>query len=226
MTPLVLPLFITEILFSSGGFLFALLAARVGTSELAAFQIVSTLENIFIVGAVGFNAAATILTARAIGQADAPAVWRWSGSVWRFGFLVSIGLGVLFGLAALLLPRLFPNAAPAVQQLALWGAVLSAVFMPLKASNMIGFGILASGGDTRYLLLSDVVTVFVVGLPLAYLLAVPLGLGLWGILLGRLLGEELVRISMFLWRYRTGRWFRLEQKVGPTPLGPQSVSGA
>lgn len=218
MTPLVLPLFITEILFSCGGFLFALLAARVGTAQLAAFQIVSTLENIFIVGAVGFNAAATILTSRAIGEADAPAVWRWSGSVWRFGFFVSIGLGVLFALSALLLPRLFPNAAPATQQLALWGAVLSAVFMPVKASNMIGFGILASGGDTKYLLVSDVVTVFVVGLPLAYLLAVPLGLGLWGIFLGRLLGEELVRISMFLWRYRTGTWFRLEPKGGPTPL--------
>ncbi|MDX2006006.1 MAG: MATE family efflux transporter [Meiothermus sp.] len=217
MTPLVLPLFITEVVFSSGVFLFALLAERLGTAELAAFQIVSTLENIFIVGAVGFNAAATILTAKAIGQANASEVWRWSGSVWRFGFFAAIGMGVLFGLSALMVPLLFPNTTPAVQQTAIWGAVLNAVFMPVKASNMIGFGILATGGDTRYLLFSDFLTVFVVGLPLAYLLAFPLGMGIWGIFLGRLLGEETVRILILFWRYRTGVWFKLEPAPGSPP---------
>lgn len=209
MLPLVLPLFVTEVVFSSGVFLFALLAERRGTATLAAFQIVSALEHIFIVGAMGFHAAATILTARAIGQASEQDTWRWSGTVWRLGVTVSVVLGVLFALSALLIPTLFPNAGAGVQQLAMWGAVLNAVFMPVKVSNMIAFGILASGGDTRYLLVSDVVTVVLVGLPLAYVLAFPLGLGLWGIFLGRLLGEETVRVAMLLWRYRTGRWFHL-----------------
>ena len=209
LLPLTLPLFITEIVFSGGVFLFALIAQRAGTAQLAAFQIVSTLENIFVVGAVGFNAAATILTARAIGQADARAVWRWSGQVWRFGVLVAVGLGLLFGLCALLVPRLFPDTAPEVQRLAVWGALANAVFMPVKVSNMIGFGVLASGGDTRYLLLSDVVTVMLVGLPAAWLLAFGLDLGLWGVFLGRLLGEETVRLWMLLGRYRTGVWFKL-----------------
>ncbi len=209
LVPLVLPLFITEIIFSSGVFLFALIAQRTGTAQLAAFQIVSALENVFIVGAVGFNAAATILTARAIGQADAREVWRWSGSVWRFGALTAVAQGALFGLCALLIPQLFPHTTPDVQRLALWGALMNAAFMPVKASNMIAFGVLASGGDTRYLLLSDVVTVLVVGLPVAYLLAFGLDLGLWGVFLGRLLGEETVRIWMLLWRYRSGVWFKL-----------------
>ena len=210
MNPLVLPLFITEVVFSSGVFLFALLAERVGVAELAAFQIVSTIENIFIVGAVGFNSAATILVARAIGKADLKEVWHISSSVWKYGVLVAIGLGVLFGMCALLVPLLFPNTTPMVQQIALWGVLLNALFMPVKASNMIGFGILASGGDTPYLLLSDFVTVFVVGLPLAYLLAFPLGMGIWGVFLGRLLGEEAVRIAMLMWRYRQGKWFKLQ----------------
>lgn len=93
--------------------------------------------------------------------------------------------------------------------------MLNALFQPVKVSNMIFFGVLSSGGDTRYLLLSDVITVFGVGLPLAYLLAFPLGLGLWGIFLGRLLGEELVRIGMFWWRYKSGRWFKLETILTP-----------
>ncbi|MDT7919881.1 MAG: hypothetical protein RQ868_04750 [Meiothermus sp.] len=34
---------------------------------------------------------------------------------------------------------------------------------------------------------------------------------MWGIFLGRLLGEEILRIAMFLWRYRGGQWFRLDR---------------
>jgi putative MATE family efflux protein len=160
MTPLVLPLFVTELLFSGGSFLFALLFERLGTEALAAFQIMVAVENIFITALLGFNSAATILVAHAIGRKDIPSI------------------------------------------------VLNALFMPVKVSNMIFFGILSSGGDTRFLVVSDFITVFVVGLPLAYLLAFPMGMGLWGIFLGRLLGEELVRIGLFIVRYRAGQWFR------------------
>lgn len=215
MIPLVLPLFITEIVFSGGSFLFALLFERVSTEALAAFQIMTTLEGVFITAAIGLNSAATILVARQIGQANPEGIWRMSGSIWRLGLFAAAGLGFLFALSGFLLPVLYPHTTPQVQDWGFWAIVLNALFQPVKVSNMIFFGVLSSGGDTRYLLLSDVITVFVVGLPLAYLLAFPLGLGLWGIFLGRLLGEEMVRISMFLWRYRSGRWFKLETLLTP-----------
>jgi len=216
MIPLVLPLFITEMVFSSGSFLFALLFERLGTEALAAFQIATTLEGVFITAAIGLNSAATILVARQIGQANPEGIWRVSGSLGRLGLLTAAGLGLLFGLSGFLLPTLYPHTTPQVQHWGFWAIVLNALFQPVKVCNMIFFGVLSSGGDTRYLLLSDVITVFVVGLPLAYSLAFPLGLGLWGIFLGRLLGEEMVRIGMFWWRYRSGRWFRLDGSPGPT----------
>ncbi|WP_276958010.1 MATE family efflux transporter [Allomeiothermus silvanus] len=215
MIPLVLPLFITEIVFSCGSFLFALLFERVSTEALAAFQIMTTLEGVFITAAIGLNSAATILVARQIGQANPEGIWRMSGSIWRLGLFAAAGLGFLFALTGFLLPTLYPHTTPQVQDWGFWAIVLNALFQPVKVSNMIFFGVLSSGGDTRYLLLSDVITVFGVGLPLAYLLAFPLGLGLWGIFLGRLLGEELVRISMFWWRYKSGRWFKLETILTP-----------
>jgi putative MATE family efflux protein len=215
MVPLVLPLFITEIVFSGGSFLFALLFERLGTAELAVFQIVNTLEGVFITASLGLNVAATILVAQAIGRGDAEGVWRMAGAILKLGLLSAGVFGLLMALSSLLLPSLYPHTAPQVRQWVVWATLLNALFQPVKVSNMIFFGVLSSGGDTRYLLLSDLVTVFVVGLPLAYWLGFGLGLGLWGIFLGRLLGEELVRISMFVWRYRTGRWFRLEAQPAP-----------
>ncbi|MCX7782441.1 MAG: MATE family efflux transporter [Meiothermus sp.] len=211
--PLVLPLFITEVVFSGGVFLFALLFERLGTQELAVFQIVSNLEMVFITASAGLHYAATVLVAQAIGRADSPGVWGVSRLIWRIGLVSAAIFGLVFALFAFLLPLLYPNTTPQVQQWAFWAILLNALFQPVKVSNFIFFGTLASGGDTRFLLLSDFVTVFLVGLPLAWLLAFPLGLGLWGIFLGRLLGEETVRVAMFLWRYRGGQWFRLDAKA-------------
>ena len=213
MITLTWPLFITEILFSGGIFLYALMVERLGTPELAAFQIVSAIEPVFITAAFGFNAAATILVAQAIGRADRPGIWLMSRSILQLGAISAIGFAVLFAATGFLLPVIFPNTTAQVQSWAFWAIVLSAAFQVVKVSNMIFFGVISSGGDTRFLLLSDFVTVFVCGLPVAYFLAFNLRWGFWGVMLGRLIAEETVRVIMFLWRYRTGKWFKLEAKI-------------
>jgi MATE family, multidrug efflux pump len=207
---LIWPLFTTELLFSGGSFVFALLFERLGTEALATFQIVQTLEGVVLMASIGLNTAGTILVSQAIGRRDATAVWQMSQGVWQVAVGASSLFGVLLALSGLLLPTLYPNTTPNVHQWGRWAIGLHAVFQPVRVSNMTFFGILASGGDTRFLLLSDIVTVCFVGLPLAYFLAFNVGWGLWGIFLGRLLGEELVRISLFVWRYYQGRWCRLE----------------
>jgi putative MATE family efflux protein len=212
MVPLVWPLFVTELLFSSGSFLFALLVERIGTEQLAVYQITHTLEGVFIMLAVGFNSASTILVSQAIGRSDTKSIWEMSRGIWHLMLLVSVIAGSLFALMGFALPMFYPNTSAQVHQWGLWAIVLNALFLPIRNSNMIFFGTLAAGGDTRFLLLSDIITVFFVGLPLAYILAFPLGLGLWGVFLGRALGEEVVRISMFLWRYRSGKWFRISDE--------------
>jgi putative MATE family efflux protein len=213
MLTLTWPLFVTEILFSGGIFLYALMVERLGTPELAAFQIVATLENVFITASFGLNAAATILVAQEIGRADQSRIWLMSGSVLRLGVLSSAGFGVLFATTGFLLPVLFPNTTPQVQSWAFWAIIVSAVFQVVKVLNMIYFGVISSGGDTRFLLLSDFVTVFVLGLPVAYLLAFTFKWGFWGVILGRVIAEETIRVGMFFWRYKTGAWFKLEPAV-------------
>lgn len=210
MLTLTWPLFVTEILFSGGIFLYALMVERLGTPELAAFQIVATLEPVFITAAFGFNAAATILVAQAIGRADRPGIWLMSRSILQLGAISAAGFALLFAATGFLLPVFFPNISPQVQSWAFWAIILSAAFQVVKVSNMIFFGVISSGGDTQFLLLSDFVTVFVFGLPVAYFLAFNAQWGFWGVMLGRLIAEETVRVLMFLWRYQSGKWFKLE----------------
>jgi putative MATE family efflux protein len=210
MVTLTWPLFVTEILFSGGIFLYALMVERLGTPALAAFQILSTLETVFITASFGLNAAATILVAQAIGRADRPGIWQASSGILKLGALSAVGFGLLFAASGLLLPTLFPNTTPEVQSWAFWAIIVSALFQVVKVLNMIFFGVISSGGDTRFLLLSDFLTVFVLGLPVAYLLAFTFHWGFWGVILGRVIAEETLRVGMFFWRYKTGVWFKLE----------------
>jgi Na+-driven multidrug efflux pump len=210
ITTLTWPLFVTEILFSGGIFLYALMVERLGTPELAAFQIVATLENVFIVASFGLNAAATILVASAIGRADRPGIWLMSRSILNLGVISAAGFGVLYAATGFLLAIFFPNTTPQVQSWAFWTIMIGAAFQVIKVSNMIFFGVISSGGDTQFLLFSDFVTVFVLGLPVAYLLAFTFNWGFWGVILGRVIAEETLRVVMFFWRYQTGKWFKLE----------------
>ena len=96
-----------------------------------------------------------------------------SKGVWQVAVVALSLFGLLLALSGLLLPTLYPTTN--VHQWGLWAIVLHAVFQPVRVSNMTFFGILASGGNTRFLLLSDIVTVFFVGLPLAYFWAFNIG---------------------------------------------------
>ena len=79
---------------------------------------------------------------------------------------------------------------------------------PAQAVNFAIAGALRGAGDTRFTLAATIVNWLVIRLPLAYLLAFPLGLGLAGIWLGVLI-DYAVRAGILMLRFRSGRWTRL-----------------
>nr|WP_045234494.1 MATE family efflux transporter [Deinococcus pimensis] len=210
---LTLPLTATELFWSVGTLLFTLLFARVGTDALAGVQIVNTIEGIFIVGSFGLMSAATSLIGQAVGGGNHQLALLRANVIVRTGLLTGVGFGVLFGLTAFALPTLYPRVGADVLAVAVWGIVINAVFQWAKVGNMIrGGGVLPSAGDTRGVLLGDVVGAFAVGLPLAWLLAFPLGLGVGGLFAARVL-EELVKLAIFEVRSRRVRWHEVGAEV-------------
>ncbi|MDL2345448.1 MATE family efflux transporter, partial [Deinococcus sp. MIMF12] len=139
-------------------------------------------------------------------------------AVERFGLVTGVAFGVLFALSALALPLLYPSVGAEVRGIALATILVNAAFQVVKVANMVrGAGVLPSGSDTRGVLIGDAISAFGVGLPLAWLLAFPLGLGFWGVLLARVL-EEVVKIAIFTWRRRRLSWGQVI--VGQGGLNP------
>jgi Na+-driven multidrug efflux pump len=74
-------------------------------------------------------------------------------------------------------------------------------------NNVLGIGILPSGGDTKFVLFSHVISSYAVGLPLAALAALVLRWGAVSVFGSRAL-EELLKSVVLFWRYRTRSWQR------------------
>ena len=206
---LAVPLGITEMAWSGGTFLYNVVFQKLGDEALAAAQIVNTLESIFIVGSLGLMSATTALVGRSLGRGDAPGAVAWIRRLLAVGLRTGAAFGLLFALSAPLLGLLFREAGAEVRSMAALGILINSAFQIVKVRNMIvGAGILPSGNDTGGVILGDVVSAFVVGLPLAVLLGLYTPLGVTGVFLARVT-EESVKMGIFAWRAGRLKWERL-----------------
>jgi len=73
-------------------------------------------------------------------------------------------------------------------------------------SSVLGNGVLASGGDTRFILLGNLAGTYAVGLPAAIGLGLFTGLGFFGVFSAKAL-EECVKATCFLIRFLKYRWY-------------------
>ena len=206
---LALPLGVTELFWTVGTFLYNVVFQQLGDDALAAAQIVTTLEGIFVVGSIGLMAATTALVGRSVGSGDIADAVAWVRRVKKAGVGTAIAFGLLFAVSVLLLDPLYGEAGPDVRLMAGVGILLNAAFQVVKVRNMIiGAGVLPSGNDVRGVILGDVVGAFGVGLPLAVLLGLHTPLGYVGIFAARIV-EELVKLAIFSYRARRIRWEEL-----------------
>jgi MATE family, multidrug efflux pump len=131
-----------------------------------------------------------------------------AGLVLRLGFIVGLGFGAALIVASFLLPVIYPQVGKDVVHLAFWGINITACVQAAKVlNNILGNGILPSGGDTKFVLLTHVISSYAAGLPAALLLGIVARLGTQSVFAARAL-EEVLKMFIFLLRYRTPSWYR------------------
>jgi putative MATE family efflux protein len=206
---LALPLGVTELFWTVGTFLYNVVFQQLGDEALAAAQIVTTLEGVFVVGSIGLMSATTVLVGRSVGRGEHAEALAWVRRLTRAGVGTAAGFGLLYAASILLLDVLFADAGSDVRFMAAIGILINAAFQVVKVRNMIiGAGVLPSANDVRGVILGDVVGAFAVGLPLAILLGLHTPLGWVGVFVARIV-EELVKLAIFTWRARRVRWEQL-----------------
>ncbi len=210
----ILPVVLTEVLWSLGITTYYAIYGRVSTEALAAVNILGNVDNVAFTIFAGIANATAVLVGNKIGAGEQDEAHRYGAR--SIGLSASLGLGV--GLLILLLRplilslyRVSPQAAEAAYHLL---TMLGLLFW-LRMMNMITIvGILRGGGDVRFLLALDGCTIWIVGVPMAALGGLVLHLPVQWVYL-MVMSEEAIKWVIGLYRFFRRRWIHdLTQAVG------------
>lgn len=97
------------------------------------------------------------------------------------------------------------SSDPEVIAIGLWAFVLSFLAEPWRTVNITIGSALRCAGDATFTSISSIGVIWLISVPLAYVLAIPLGLGLYGLLIAAVI-DEFIRALIKGWRWQQGRW--------------------
>lgn len=170
----------------------SLLMGWIGTAELAAHGIALQCASIAFMIPLGLAQAATVRVGIAAGAGDREGLIRASWVV----VAISVGASVIGGLLFAVFPAFFASLfldrsnedAAAVLGIATTFVVVAGVFQLVDGLQAIGAGLLRGIKDTQIPMLLAIVSYWLIGFALAYVLAFPLGFGGIGVWLGFVFG--------------------------------------
>jgi putative MATE family efflux protein len=194
-------------LFSVGILALSGFAFRLGTESSAAHQIVNQVESFSFLPCIGFSGAASALVGQALGMGDPRRAVRSGWAAVRMAFLWATLAGVVFMVVPRFLLGIFTNDQRVVDA-GVGAMAIIGIGQPAQAAIFTLGGALRGAGDTRFPLIATIVNWLVVRLPLAYVLAFPLGLGLTGVW-AAIATDYFVRAGLLAWRFNSGAWQRV-----------------
>lgn len=199
-----LPLMI-RMLVGMGGFLvFFRIIGRIGTLELAASNILRSLNSISYMVGAALGAAATTLVGRNMGATEYE---RAEASGWeavKLGMMVMGALGVLFIFLPASVMRIYTDDLEVIRM----GVTILRILGIAQIFNAIGTVLspaLIGAGDTWFILGVEIGNTCFLYLPLAWLFGVHLGFGVIGAWTAELIYVLSYALMMAI-RFRKGRW--------------------
>ncbi|AKL94744.1 Na+ driven multidrug efflux pump [Clostridium aceticum] len=201
------PVILNEGFWSLGMTMYLAAYARISTEAVAAVHISSTVQNLFMVIAFGIANACTIMIGNEIGANHQEKAISYAKKFSILGVLIGLFIGITLFLSTPFIVSFF-NISDVVRHSAIQILTVFSVVMSAKVFNAIlVVGILRGGGDTKFSLFLEMGSVWLIGVPLAFLGALVLKLPVyWVVALVSL--EEIVKALIGIPRVISKKWVR------------------
>lgn len=199
-----IPIALERTTLSFGQIALTKMVGTLGTTALAAHFLAISAESITYLPASGFSTAATTLVTQSLGRDDKPLARRYAKLCVVWGTLLMSVMGVVLYFAAPWLMRFFTR----VEEVIVLGSQvlrIEAFAQPAFGLSILVFGVMRGGGDTKAPFLISLLGMWVLRLPLAYLLLHTTKLGLQAVWIA-MMSDLMVRGIICLLSYRKGTW--------------------
>jgi putative MATE family efflux protein len=201
------PAAIEPLVTHTGSLLFLKIVSTFGVATLAAHHILIRIEGFSFMPAMGLSMASGALLGQVLGAKQMEKTGAIHKAALELTFVIMGGMGILFMLFPSPIIGLF-TPKPDIRQLGALCLIIAGIEQPIMGYAMVHLGLLRGSGDTKSTFYVNVIGVWLVRLPLAYLLAVVFKMGLLGIWLSMPV-DWLARSIIYYFVYRGGRWKRI-----------------
>lgn len=201
------PVIVGEILWSFGMAVQAMILGRLGGDAVAANSICTVVQQFVTVFVFGIANASAVVIGKTLGTGDFSLTHRYAKTLQ----LLYLGIGVICGLSMFLMKDLvisIYNISEGTKLLTRqFLTVNSFIVFSLSYTAPAAVGILRGGGDSRFVLLMDLIFVWGVTIPLGALAGLYLHLPMPLVYLFLKIDEP-IKIIFDSWRLRGTKWMR------------------
>lgn len=202
------PVILNEAFWSLGQVMYSIAYAKMGEEATAAVQVATTVQNMFLVVVKGLANACTIMVGAKIGAGEEEEAYDYAIQF----LLIATLFGVFLGLTQSLTPRLtlmlFSDLDPGVYEASRKILIILGFTFIVRMFNSTAIvGVLRGGGDTAFSMKLELVSVWLIGVPIAFIGVLVFKLPVY-IIVGLVSLEELVKASIAYPRIKSKKWIR------------------
>ena len=202
---MIMPILISKFLWSLGQNVESAVYGHLGTSNLAAYTLTSPIQGLIVGALSGLSAAAGVIVGKRLGRKEYDEAYTESKKIMYAGLLGGVAVSALLILLAGAYTGLY-RVDDSVKELGKTLLIVFALYAPVKVENMIlGGGIIRSGGNTKTIMIIDIIGTWCIGIPLCLLAAYVFKWGIVGVYT-LLTTEELFRLAVSLIIFKRRNW--------------------
>ena len=212
-----LPVIVSDIFLAVGGTMLTMVLGRMGAVVMSASAIANTIYQLTSIFLMGISSASGVITGNTVGEGEIEKVKSYGVTFISLATLVSLFAIVVIQIVKTFIFRNFYiggeafrmfNVAKETEVIAdqlINTLCVLAVFMSL--GNILTKGILRAGGDTRFLMIADILFLWVVSVPLGFFTGLVLKWPAYAVFFCLHI-DEVIKTVWCLFRFGSWKWIR------------------
>ena len=201
------PSIVSDVLLGLGASLTIAVGGRISQAFMSGNSITSVVQQGIIIFTSAMGQSSQMIVGNTLGEGKREETQRQAYTFMVIAFGLGLAAGILiFAFAPVILNgyQLSENTYGIAMLLLKAQALMAVVMVPASVG---GKGILRGGGDTRYLMMADVLFLWVVSVPLGYLAGVVWGWPAFTVFIFLKI-DNIIKTVLFLLRIRSGKWVK------------------
>lgn len=205
-----IPVMVSDTLLALGNSAVSIIMGHIGASFVAANSIISQTVRLSTVFNQGLSSASSVITGNTLGKGERNKAYHQGVTFLCLSILIGLAAAVVILLISPLLVESF-NITQETKDIAyqLMGSV-SVMMVFQTVQSVLTKGVLRGGGDTRFLMLADILFLWLASIPLGYLCGLVWHLSPFWIY-AALKIDWVIKSVWCIFRLRTKKWIRVVQ---------------